>query len=212
MADHNDLPPKLSEKDVESQSSMIPDRLPPSPQAPVGTERPPLPQPEDFSRIYEEHGRQVYYVALRMLGDPTQAEDATHDVFVKVFRNLDRFRGESCIRTWLYRITMNHCQNMLKSWQHRNIFPNSEEAIWETQQGPDESPLEVLETHELGARIQKTLDALPLEYRKLLLLVADEELSYEQIAHITEQSVDAVRGKLHRARKAFAQIYRGQAS
>jgi RNA polymerase sigma-70 factor, ECF subfamily len=164
--------------------------------------------PPDFAKIYEEHGRQVYYVALRMLSDPTQAEDATHDVFVKVFRNLDRFRGESCIRTWLYRITMNHCQNMLKSWQHRNIHANSDEALWEIQEGPDDSPLEVLEITELGGRIQKTLDALPLEYRKLLLLVADEELSYEKIAQITEQSVDAVRGKLHRARKAFAQLFK----
>lgn len=164
--------------------------------------------PNDFATIYQEHGRQVYYVALRMLGDPAQAEDATHDVFVKVYRNLDRFRGESCIRTWLYRITMNHCQNLLKSWQHRNIHSNADDAIWETSVGPEESPLEVLETQELGGRIQKTLDVLPVEYRKLLLLVADQELSYEQIAQITEQSVDAVRGKLHRARKAFAQHFR----
>ena len=162
----------------------------------------------DFATIYQEHGRQVYYVALRMLGDPTQAEDATHDVFIKVYRNLDRFRGESCIRTWLYRITMNHCQNLLKSWQHRHIHSNADDAIWETSVGPEETPLEVLETSELGGRIQKTLDTLPVEYRKLLLLVADQELSYDQIAQITEQSVDAVRGKLHRARKAFAQHFR----
>jgi RNA polymerase sigma-70 factor (ECF subfamily) len=182
------------------------------PPQPPPTLKPPPPPPEagaeNFSKIYEEHGRHVYYVALRMLGDPVQAEDATHDVFVKVFRNLDRFRGESCVKTWLYRITMNHCQNMLKSWQQRNIYSNADEAIWDTSVGPDESPLEVLETQELGGRIQKALEALPWEYRKLLLLVADEELSYEQIAQITEQSVDAVRGKLHRARKAFAQQFR----
>ena len=64
--------------------------------------------------------------------------------------------------------------------------------------------MRVLETKELGQRIQKTLDALPDEYRLLLLLVADDELSYEQIGALTEQSPDAVRGKLHRARKAFA--------
>lgn len=184
-----------------------PSPLPPSSSDPAAV-NPAGGVPTDFSKIYEEHGRQVYYVALRMLGDPVQAEDATHDVFVKVFRSLDRFRGESCIRTWLYRITMNHCQNMLKSWQHRNIHSNAEDALWDTSVGPDESPLQLLETQELGARIQKTLDALPWEYRKLLLLVADEELSYEQIARITEQSVDAVRGKLHRARKAFAQQFR----
>jgi RNA polymerase sigma-70 factor (ECF subfamily) len=64
--------------------------------------------------------------------------------------------------------------------------------------------LRVLETKELGQRIQKTLDALSDEYRLLLLLVADEELSYEEIAALVGQSSDAVRGKLHRARKAFA--------
>ena len=103
---------------------------------------------------------------------------------------------------------MNHCQNMLKSWQQRNIYSNADEAIWDTSVGPDESPLELLETQELGGRIQKALDSLPWEYRKLLLLVADDELSYEQISQITEQSIDAVRGKLHRARKAFAHQFR----
>ena len=65
----------------------------------------------------------------------------------------------------------------------------------------------MLETKELGERIQKALDGLPAEYRLLLLLVADEQLSYEQVGALTEQSADAVRGKLHRARKAFAVLF-----
>jgi len=65
----------------------------------------------------------------------------------------------------------------------------------------------VLEIKELGQRIQKTLDGLPDEYRLLLLLVADEQLSYEEVGELTEQSADAVRGKLHRARKAFAALF-----
>jgi len=64
-----------------------------------------------------------------------------------------------------------------------------------------------LEIKELGERIQKTLDRLSEEYRLLLLLVADEELSYEEVGVLTEQTPDAVRGKLHRARKAFAAIF-----
>jgi RNA polymerase sigma-70 factor (ECF subfamily) len=66
----------------------------------------------------------------------------------------------------------------------------------------------VLETKELGEQIQKALDALPDEYRLLLLLIADEQLSYEEVGALTEQSADAVRGKLHRARKAFAAIFK----
>jgi RNA polymerase sigma-70 factor (ECF subfamily) len=65
----------------------------------------------------------------------------------------------------------------------------------------------VLETKELGEHIQRTLENLSPEYRLLLLLIADEELSYEQIAELTGQSADAVRGKLHRARKAFKEHF-----
>jgi RNA polymerase sigma-70 factor (ECF subfamily) len=141
------------------------------------------------------------------LGDPERAEDATHDVFLKAFRKLDQFRGEAAPRTWLYRIAINHCRNLQQSWQERHVFSNADEAIWEGAVARTDSPLRVLETKELGQRIQKALDALPEEYRLLLLLVADEQLSYEEVGALTEQTSDAVRGKLHRARKAFAALF-----
>ena len=72
---------------------------------------------------------------------------------------------------------------------------------------PTDSPSRILETKELGERIQAALAALPDEARLLLLLVADEELSYEEIGSLTGQSADAVRGKLHRARKLFARHF-----
>lgn len=161
-----------------------------------------------LAEIYTEHSRQVYYLALRLLGDPAQAQDATHDVFLKVYRKLGQFRGQSSLRTWLYRITLNHCRNLLQAWQRRHIQPTDDETVWERAGGTAESPLRVLETKELGQRIQKTLDQLPKEYRLLLLLVADEKLSYEEVATLTGQSGDAVRGKLHRARKAFAVLFK----
>jgi RNA polymerase sigma-70 factor, ECF subfamily len=157
--------------------------------------------------LYAEHSRFVYYLALRLLGDEAQAEDATHDVFLKAFRKIGLFRGESNIRTWLYRITINHCQNCLRKWHHRHVLSNADDAVWETTPSPVDSPLRMLEIKELGHRIQKTLEALPDEYHLLLLLLADEQLSYEEIAGLTQQSSDAVRGKLHRARKAFAAVF-----
>ena len=158
----------------------------------------------EFAELYTTHSRAIYYLALRLLSDPHKAEDATHDVFLKAFRHMGQFRGESSWRTWLYRITINHCHNLHHAWQERHIFSNADDAIFENAAAKAESPLRVLETKELGQRIQQTLDALPPEYRLLLLLVADEQLSYDQIAALTEQTADAVRGKLHRARKAFA--------
>jgi RNA polymerase sigma-70 factor, ECF subfamily len=161
----------------------------------------------EFAELYREHSQAIYYLALRMLGDPGKAEDATQDVFLKAFRKMDQFRGDASWRTWLYRITLNHCRNIQQSWHDRHMFSNADDAVWETAPAGTDSPLRVLETKELGQRIQKTLDALPGEYRLLLLLVADRQLSYEEVGHLTEQSPDAVRGKLHRARKAFSAIF-----
>lgn len=164
-------------------------------------------EPSAFADLYTEHSRPVYYLALRLLGDPEKAQDATHDVFLKAFRKMDQFRGEASWRTWIYRIAINHCRNLQLSWHGRHVFSNADEMVWENAAAQTDSPLRVLETKELGLRIQKTLDGLSDEYRLLLLLVADQELSYEQIAALTEQSSDSVRGKLHRARKAFAVLF-----
>ena len=161
---------------------------------------------EDLNTLYTAHSRAIFYLALRFLGDPQKAEDATHDVFLKALRKLDQFRGEASARTWLYRIAINHCRNLQQTWHERHMFPSSDSPVWEQSAGGD-SPLRILETKELGARIQKTLDGLPPEYRLLLLLVSDQELSYEQGGALTDQSSDAVRGKLHRARKAFAALF-----
>ena len=156
-----------------------------------------------WQALYEQHSRYVYYLALRSLSDPALAEDVTHDVFLKAYRNLGQFRGHSTVRTWLYRITINHCQNLQRAWQRRNIISAGDPQTWDAAPANADSPLRVLEIKELGQRIQQTLDALPDEYRLLLLLAADENLSYQEIASLTEQSTDAVRGKLHRARRAF---------
>jgi RNA polymerase sigma-70 factor (ECF subfamily) len=163
--------------------------------------------PSEFAELYKEHSRAIFYLALRMLGDHEKAEDATHDVFLKAYRKMGQFRGESSWRTWLYRITINHCRNLQQSWHDRHMFSNADEAVMANAPAKTDSPLRVLETKELGQRIQQALDGLPAEYRLLLLLVADEQLSYEQIGVLTNQSPDAVRGKLHRARKAFAVLF-----
>lgn len=167
----------------------------------------PLWSSPEFGAVYAEHGRAIYYLALRLLSDPAQAEDAVQDVFLKAWKNFHSFRGDSAIRTWLYRITVNHCQNLLQSWQKRNILPQGDSTLLDTTGPNSQTPLRLLETKELGETIQKTLDALPPEYRLLLLLVADEALSYQDIATVTNQSTDAVRGKLHRARRAFAERF-----
>ena len=184
----------------------------PQPASPTETSQSPEPpppelEPSEFAQLYTEHSRAIYYLALRLLSDPEKAEDATHDVFLKAFKKMDQFRGESSWRTWLYRIAINHCHNLKQAWHDRHMVSNADDAVWETTPARTDSPFHVLETKELGQRIQQALDGLPGEYRLLLLLVADEQLSYEEVGALTGQSPDAVRGKLHRARKAFAVLF-----
>lgn len=162
----------------------------------------------DFATIYKEHSKAVFYLVLRWLGDASKAEDATHDVFLKAFRNLADFRRESEIRTWLYRIAINHCKNLRSTWHQRNVSLTHDGEIAENAAIDASTPLHVAEARDLGRGIKQTLDALPDEYRVLLLCVADEEMSYEQIAVLTGQSVDAVRGKIYRARKAFTAAFK----
>ncbi len=160
-----------------------------------------------FQTVYAAHASAVYYLALRLLGQPALAEDVTHDVFLKVFRALDTFRGDSAIRTWLYQITLNQCRNHRAAWNQRTMVTNADEILEGGTSSPESGPIRVLETKELGERIRTTLDQLLPDQRLVLLLAADEQLSYDEIALITEQSPDSVRGKLHRARKAFAQRF-----
>jgi len=166
-----------------------------------------LTRAQQFAGVYEEHSRAIYYLALRMLGDAARAEDVTHDVFLKAFQNISGFRGKAGLRTWLYRMTINHCKNLVQSWQQRNVFNHSHEEMLKNVSARTDTPLRVMEIKELGGRIQNTLNALPEEYRLLLLLAADGTLSYEEIGTLGNQTGDAVRGKLHRARKAFITLF-----
>jgi RNA polymerase sigma-70 factor (ECF subfamily) len=162
---------------------------------------------EELSALYQAHSREIYYLTLRLLGDPQRAEDATHDVFLKAFKKLADFRGESSCRAWLYRIAINHCSNLRQTWHNRHVFAAEDDFVEQNAPAVTDSPLRVLEIKELGDRIQNTLDGLSEEYRLLLLLVADDELSYDEVAALTDQTPDAVRGKLHRARKAFTILF-----
>jgi RNA polymerase sigma-70 factor (ECF subfamily) len=173
----------------------------PAPEPPVG------PGDAAFESLYSAHASAVYYLALRLLGQPALAEDVTHDVFLKAFRGLAEFRGDSAVRTWLYQITLNHCRNLRAAWYQRTMVTNADEALDAAACAAEPGPIRVLETKELGERIRATLDQLLPDQRLVLLLAADENLSYDEIAALTDQSADSVRGKLHRARKAFAQRF-----
>jgi RNA polymerase sigma-70 factor, ECF subfamily len=154
----------------------------------------------DFIREYQ---KKVLGYCLSMFSNRTDAEEAARDIFAKVYRSLDRFKGNSTFSTWLYRITVNHCIDILRKKNRRKAI--SLDALIEE----DGSRIEGLfasdrvegsaqETRDLADKI---LSTLPLEYRTVLSLREVNELEYQEIAAILDCSLDAVKSRLAWARK-----------
>src|SRR5579863_2152994 len=147
--------------------------------------------------LYEMHRTKVYNLSWRMLGSPQDAEDALQEVFLKVFDRIKNYRGDSAFSTWLYRMTTNHCLDLLR---RRKIvaFLGFENAP-EVEDKKDSSKAIDLG---LSPLVEKTLSKLPEKQKACLLLREMEELSYEDIADALQLSLGSVKSNIHRA-KAF---------
>jgi RNA polymerase sigma-70 factor (ECF subfamily) len=134
------------------------------------------------------------------------AYDLTQDVFLKAYRSLKTFRGDSKFSTWLFTIARHTCLNHLR---HKNVI--TEDSLEESQEEhPGNEPIDanmdvarLCETRELQRIVDKVLVTLPAEARLLLILRDFEQLSYEEICQVTELSLVNVKSKIHRARQAF---------
>lgn len=167
-----------------------------------------------FEKVVERYYDSVFNLAMRLFGgDREEALDLTQEVFIHAYQAYDRFRGESQVFTWLYRITVNLWKNRLKQLQrereHRwDILPDeldedeedAEPFEWEDTRL---SPERLLEQKELAEAIQKAIDELPEEQRVALVLCDLEGLSYKEIAQILGCSVEAVKSRLFRARSTL---------
>lgn len=148
---------------------------------------------EAFEVLVRRHEDRVYRVAFRLLGSDADAQDATQETFVRAWRGLGRFRGDSAVSTWLYRIVTNRCLNMIAGW--RPVASVDPELLLV---GSD--PAEITEGRERFAAVARQVASLPPEQRAALVLRDFEGLSYEEVAAALEVSVAAVKGRIHRAR------------
>ena len=147
---------------------------------------------------------------LSMLSNHTDAEEAAQDVFVKAYRSLDKFKGNSSFSTWLYRITANHCLDVLRKRNRRK--PLSLDSLVEDQGDQihelfSTAPVAAsqMENRDLTGKI---LSTLPPDYRTILTLREADGLEYQEIAVILDCSLDAVKGRLSRARKQLQENLR----
>lgn len=151
--------------------------------------------PDAFEALVRRHQAAVYRVALRMLGSEADAQDATQESFVRAWRGLERFRRESAVSTWLYRIVTRRCLDAIAARQ-----PTEDLHQIELDAGVD--PADTAEQRERLRAVTRAIAGLPGEQRAALVLREFEGLSYDQLADVLNTSVPAVKGRIHRARLA----------
>ena len=161
------------------------------------------------AELVSEHQRMVFHLACHLLGDRDEALDLSQDVFLRVFRTIHTFRGQSQLRTWIYRIVINQVRNRQRWWRRR--FRSSQvsldqhlEAHGDLPAAPDAStPERAFAQKELGERLHGALDGLPFDQRTAIVLREIDGLSYEEIAYSLGVTLGTVKSRLTRARQAL---------
>jgi len=157
-----------------------------------------------FEELMRRYRNDVYRLAYYYVRNREEAWDLSQEVFVKVYRNLTYFRGESSFKTWLLRITTNQCKDWLKRRRINTVaFDDGLEA--EHVVSPILGPSQALEAREIGGAIQAAIAKLPHKHRTAFILREFEGLSYEEMAGVMNCSLGTVMSRLHHARKKLQQ-------
>jgi RNA polymerase sigma-70 factor (ECF subfamily) len=154
------------------------------------------------------HQRTVFNLALHLLGDRDDALDVSQEVFLRVFRTLSRFRGQSALRTWIYRIVVNQVRNRQRWWRRRRradlvSLDDHLKHCGELEATTEVLPDRLLASKETAARIWSAMERLPFDQRTALVLREIDGLRYEEIAFTLDVAVGTVKSRLTRARQAL---------
>jgi len=161
-----------------------------------------------YAELVAEHQRMVVQLAVNLLGDRDEALDLSQEVFLRVFRTIHRFRGQSSLRTWIYRIAVNQARNRHRFWRRRHRADQVSldahvAAHGDFFSGGESGPDRLLAQKELAERLYHALDALPFDQRTAIVLREIDGLSYEEIAFSLGVAVGTVKSRLTRARQAL---------
>ncbi len=160
---------------------------------------------ETYGNLIRKYNNKVFGYCISMLFNRTDAEEAVQDIFVKTYYGLGRFKGNSTFSTWLYRITANHCKDILRMRNRRKT--ESLDFLIETKGSQIEELFasDLMENFRMENRdlADKLLDILPTDYRMILTLREVNGLECREIAAILGCTLDAVKGRLKRARQCL---------
>ncbi len=170
-----------------------------------------------YAWLIGEFQQPVYGLVYRIVNDPADAADTTQEVFLKVFRGMKQFHGESSLKTWIYRIALHEAANRRRWWfRHKAKETSIEPPDAETPMAGEhamqvaltdhaDSPFDTFAHREVQQRVEEELRKVPEPYRTALVLRDLEEMSYEEIAEVLEISLGTVKSRLTRGREALRQ-------
>ena len=153
-----------------------------------------------FAALVDEHQGYVYNLALRLVKDENEALDLTQETFVRAWTALPNFRGQSQFRTWLYRIVTNLCYNRLPNLR-RSLNDLGDDVIEEIPESALDSPANQFESGETRTHLHKAIDDLESNYKLLITLRYQHELSYEDIASTLNLPLGTVKTGIFRAKE-----------
>jgi RNA polymerase sigma-70 factor (ECF subfamily) len=152
-----------------------------------------------FGRLVQKYQQRVYLLVRKMVIDHDDADDVVQEVFIKVWKNLDKFEGSAQLFTWIYRIATNECLRFLERKKKKRFWISISDAGTELAAKIDSSPY--ISGDEVQKKLQKALLRLPDKQRLVFNLKYFEELKYEEMSEITGTSVGALKASYHHAVK-----------
>jgi RNA polymerase sigma-70 factor (ECF subfamily) len=160
---------------------------------------------EAFDAIMRAHEDRVFSVCLRIMADREKALDATQDTFLTVFRKAHQFEGKSQVGTWIYRIAVNTCYDLLRKAKRRPTVPLPEHI-----DPADHSAEEAVESAALRPEIQTALAAIPPDFRNAVILADLEGLSMPEVAEVLSVPVGTVKSRVFRGRRLLSKLLGNQ--
>ena len=163
-----------------------------------------------FEELIRQYEKKVYTLCFRMCGNSEDAEEAAQDAFLALWRGIDRFRQESSLSTWIYRLATNACIDTLRRRKKQSGSVSlDDEELFVDAVDTSPQPQETVEHRETQKLLQEGLSALPEEYRKVLILREIEGLSYTEIAESASIELGTVKSRISRGRSLLRNFLSG---